>query len=152
MAMPSRSFEIPQGLAVLPDGSWQVGGQKVVHSKTLRYLKSHLAFEAQGAFVEDGTQRMEVVVDGPAFEAVSLVIDAARGTARVVLDDGSEEPVQEDSIGMDPRSGRFQCTVRGGRALALLSRGAHQTLLANVRQDADAFYLQAGARRFGVRA
>jgi hypothetical protein len=151
MAMASRLWEIPEGLKVMPDGSWRIGELHVIHPPTLRYLKSHLVFEDEGAFVADGPRRMSVEVDGPAFQAVSLVVDAARDTASVVLDDGSEEEVQEDALGMDPHTGRFQCAVRGGRAQAVLSRGAHQTLLGHVHEESGRFFLQAGDRRFPVR-
>ena len=152
MVMPARLWEIPEGLTVRPDGSWRVGELHVIHPPTLRYLKSHLVFEASGAFVVDGPQRMGVELDGPPFEVVSLVIDGARGTARAVLDDGSEEAVREDSLGMDPQTGRFHCVVRDGHAQAVLSRAAHQTLLAHVGQEDGRFFLQAGARRLPVRA
>src|SRR5688500_20206577 len=109
MAMASRLWEIPEGLAVGPDGSWRIGGLHVIHPPTLRYLKAHLVFEEGGAFVVDGAQRMPVALEGPPFVVVSLVIDAPRETARVILDDGSEETVREDSLGMDPRTGRFHC-------------------------------------------
>ena len=122
MAMPL--WEIPEGLTAGPDGSWRVGGLHVVHPPTLRYLKSHLAFEADGA----------------------------RGTATAVLDDGSQETVREDSLGMDPQTGRFHCLVRDGRAQAVLSRPAHQTLLAHAGEDGGRFFLQAGERRIPVRA
>jgi hypothetical protein len=152
MALPSRLWEIPEGLTVMPDGSWRIGGQDVVHLPTLRFLKSHLVFEGGAAHVADGPRRMPIDVQGPVFEATALVVDEAKGAARVVLDDGTEEAVQDDSIGMDAVTGRFQCTVRGGQAQAVLSRGAHQTLLAHVVEDVGRFYLQAGPRRFAVRA
>ena len=152
MAMPSRFWEIPEGLTVRPDASWRIGGLHVIHPATLRYLKSRLVFEAGGAFVVDAAQRMPVELEGPPFEVVSLVIDGARGTARAVLDDGSGEIVREDSLGMDPRTGRFHCVVRDGRAQAVLSRAAHQTLLAHVGQEGGQFFLQAGERRLPVRA
>jgi hypothetical protein len=153
MAMVSRFAEIPEGLEVQPDGSWRAGGALVIHPPTLRYLKSHLAFDEQGgAFVVDGSQRVPVALQGPPLEVVSLVIDGAQGTARAVLDDGSEEIIREDSLGMDPRTGRFHCLVRGARAQAVLSRPAHQTLLANIGQEGGAFFLQAGSRRLPVRA
>ena len=90
--------------------------------------------------------------EGPPFEVVSLVIDGKLGTATVVLDDGSEETLREDSLGMDPQTGRFTCLVRDGRAHAVLSRPAHQTLLAHIEQEGGRFFLQAGARRLPVRA
>jgi hypothetical protein len=150
MAMPL--WKVPEGLAVRPDGSWLVGDQHVIHPHTLRYLKAHLVFEPGGAFVVDGAQRMAVAVEGPPFVVTSLVIDAATGTARAVLDDGTEEIIREDSLGMDPLTGRFQCVVRGGEAHALLSRAAHQTLLAHAGEEDGLFFLQAGDRRLPVRA
>ncbi len=53
---------------------------------------------------------------------------------------------------MDPRTGRFHCVVRDGRAQAVLSRAAHQTLLAHAGQEDGRFFLQAGERRLPVRA
>jgi hypothetical protein len=152
MAMPAGVWEIPEGLAVKPDGSWRVGDLHVIHPPTLRYLKAHLVFEGDGAFVVDGAQRMAVAVAGPPFEVLRLVIDGATGTARAVLDDGSEETIREDSLGMDPDTGRFECAVRGGQARAVLSRAAHQTLLAHVGQESGRFFLQAGDRRLSLRA
>src|SRR5687767_6489001 len=148
-----KLWEIPEGLDVRPDGSWRVGDLHVIHPPTLRYLKSHLVVEDQGrAFVVDGAQRVPVEIHGPPFEVVSLVIDGKLGTATVVLDDGSEETLREDSLGMDPQTGRFTCLVRDGRAHAVLSRPAHQTLLAHIEQEGGRFFLQAGARRLPVRA
>ena len=150
--MAMRLFEIPEGLTVRPDGTWRVGELHVLHPPTLRYLKSHLVFEEGGAFVVDGAQRMPVALEGPPFEVLRLVVDSAQGTARAVLDDGTEEAIREDSLGMDPQTGRFQCVVRGGSAHAVLSRGAHQTLLAHVGQEGGRFFLQAGDRRLPLRA
>jgi hypothetical protein len=151
MAM-SRLWEIPEGLTVGPDGSWRVGTLQVIHPPTLRYLKSHLVFESGGAFVVDGAQRMPVELGGPPFQVVSLVIESVRGATRAVLDDGSEESIREDSLGMDPQTGRFHCVVRDGHAQGVLSRAAHQTLLAHVRQEGGRFFLQAGDRLLPVRA
>jgi len=124
----------------------------MVHPPTLRYLKSHLVVEDGGAFVVDGAQRMPVTLEGPPFEAVTLVIDATRGEARAILDDGSEETIRDDSLGMDPATGRFHCLVRDGRTHAVLSRSAHQVLLAHIGQEGGRFFLQAGPRRLHVRA
>jgi hypothetical protein len=148
-----KLWEIPEGLEVRPDGSWRVGDLHVIHPPTLRYLKSHLVVEdEQHAFVVDGAQRVPVELHGPPFEVLSLVIDGRDGSARAVLDDGSEEMVRENSLGMDPVTGRFHCLVRDGRAQAVLSRPAHQTLLANAGQENGRFFLQAGPRRLPVRA
>ncbi len=146
-----KKWEIPQGLRVAPDGSWRVGDLHVVHPGGLRYLKSHLVFEEGGAFVVDGPQRMPVAIEGPAFEVVSLVLDAPASTASVVLDDGSVEPLADGSVGMHERSGRFEAVVRGGVARAVFGRGAHQALLEHAVEIGGAFFLEVGTRRLALR-
>lgn len=143
--------DVPEGLRVRPDGAWTVGDQHVVHPRTLRYLKSHLVFEEQGAFVVDGEVRRAVLVDGPAFQVTTLLIHLERGAATVVLDDGSEEPVPDEGLRMSSATGRFECPVRGGRGRAVLSRAAHQTLLAHAVDDGG-FFLAVGERRFPILA
>jgi hypothetical protein len=146
-----RFWEIPEGLRVLPDGSWRVGDLQVLHPPTLRYLKSHLVGGDEGPFVVDGTQRMPVEVQGPAFEVTRLVLEPTSETATAVLDDGSTETIRDTSLGMNEQSGRFECLVRGGRFRARLSRAAHQMLLDNVVEDEGAFFLRVGARRIPLR-
>lgn len=133
------------------DGSWLVGELHVVHPRSLRYLKSHLVFEESGAFVVDGPRRMPIVVEGPPFEVVALVLEPQAERARVVLDDGSEETVTDESLRMDAKTGRFVCSVRDGRSEALLSRTAHQALLEHVQDEGGRFALLVGRRRIPVR-
>jgi hypothetical protein len=146
-----RHWEIPQGLRVLPDGTWRVGDFQVIHPPTLRYLKSHLIDDGGAPFVVDGPQRMSIQVEGPPFEVTTLVLDEGEGTAAAVLDDGSKEPLRDTSLGMNQDTGRFECAVRGGRFRARLSRGAHQMLLDNVVEEEGAFFLRVGPRRIPLR-
>jgi len=149
--LPTRRWQIPEGLQVLPDGSWRVGDYQVLHPPTLRYLKSHLVEDGGAHFVVDGEQRVPIQVQGPPFEVTTLVLDQAAGTAAVVLDDGSKEPVVDASLGMNGETGRFECAVRGGRFRAHLSRGAHQMLLDHIVEEDGAFFLHVGAQRIAVR-
>jgi len=135
---------------VLPDGSWRVGDEPVRHEASLRYFKAHLSLDDGPAIVAGG-KRVAVIVEGPPFEVLRLVVDAKRGECRAALDDGSEEVVAEDALGMSPATGRFECAVRGGRATALLSRSAHQALMDAVVEEGGAFFLQAGPRRIRIR-
>jgi hypothetical protein len=144
-------MKLRDGLRVLPDGSWRVGELPVAHAAGLKYLKAHLVFEEGGAFVVVGPGRMPVAVEGPAFEGRALRIDARAGRATLVLDDGSEEVLTDDVLGMDPVSGRFECLVRGARARARLSRTAHQALLDHAEQEGGHFYLRAGQRLIRIR-
>ena len=141
----------PEGLRVLADGSWLVGELPARHEPTLRRLKQHLVFEEGGAFVVDGPRRVPVQVEGPAYEVLELLLDEAAGTAGVRLDDGSQETIEDDSLGMDDGSGRFECRVRAGRARAAFSRGAHQALLEHAEEDDGRFYLRVGACRLSIR-
>jgi hypothetical protein len=146
-----RTWTIPEGLRVLPDGSWRTGDLPVVHGASLRYMKERLVFEEAGAFVVDGPRRMPITVEGPAFEVVSLVLDPASVSALLLLDDGSSEPLGGDAaLRMNETSGRFECPVRGGRARAVFSRAAHQTLLQDVEQEEGSFFLRVGGRRIAI--
>jgi len=147
----TRRWEIPEGLRVLPDGTWRVGDHQVLHPPTLRYLKSHLVEEGGAPLIVDGAQRMAIQVEGPPFEVTTLVLDEKKETATAVLDDGSVEKVHDGSLGMNDQTGRFECAVRGGRFRARLSRGAHQALLDNVVEEDGAFLLVVGGRRIPLR-
>jgi hypothetical protein len=142
----------PEGVRVLPDGSWTVGEFRIVHLPSLRVLKERLVFEDEGAFLAEGERRLPVTVEGPAFEVVELRLDPEAAEARVILDDGSEEVVGPDSLGTDPDSGRVECLARGGRARAAFSRAAHQALLEHVEEANGRFYLRVGSRRLAIRA
>jgi hypothetical protein len=136
---------------VLPDGSWRVGEQLVIHPPSLRHFRAHLVHEESGDFIVDAGQRIPIEVKGPAFHAVSLVLDQGAKQARVVLDDGSVEMVDDQDLGMNRESGRFECRVRGGHFTALLVRGPHQVLMEHLEEEKGAFYLRVGARRITVR-
>jgi hypothetical protein len=128
-----------------------VGDLHVIHPPSLRYFKSHLVHEESGDYVVAGDQRMAVEVRGPAFHAVSLVLEPEDGEARVVLDDGSVETIGDHDLGMNRETGRFECRVRGGSFAALLVRGPHQSLIEHLEEDGGRFYLRVGARRIPVR-
>ena len=141
----------PEGVHVLPDGAWRVGGFAIAHEPSLRYLKARLVFEESGAYLVEGSQRVPVEVEGPAFEVTALRLDAEAGEAWVALDDGSEEPLASDALSLSEETGRFECLVREGRARAVLSRGAHQALLEHVEEEGGGFVLRVGTRRIPVR-
>ena len=136
---------------MFPDGSWRVGDLHVIHPPSLRYFKSHLVHEETGDYIVEGPQRMPVEVRGPAFQAVSLVLESDAREARVVLDDGSVEPIGDDDLGMNRDTGRFECRVRGGAFHALLVRGPHQALIEHLEEEGGRFFLLAGERRIRVR-
>jgi hypothetical protein len=141
----------PEGVRVLPNGGWRVGGFAIAHEPSLRYLKARLVFEEEGAFLVEGPERVPVVIEGPAFEVTALRLDEETGEARVELDDGSVEAVADDALSLSAETGRFECLVRRGLARAVLSRGAHQLLLAHVEEAEKLFVLRVGPRRIPIR-
>jgi hypothetical protein len=151
--MSSIARDFPQGLRVLPDGSWRVGEATVGHPATLLYLKAHLVLDEQGAWVSDGRDRVPVVLEGPPLVVLSLSLDPLRGEARALLDDGSEEPLRDGSVAMNDENGRFEYAARGGRVRAAFSRSAHQVLLDHAEQlDGGEFILRVGRRGIAIRA
>jgi hypothetical protein len=148
----AESWAIPQDVRIAPDGSWSVGEFRIVHAPSLRFLKERLVFDETGAFVVQGARRMPVAVEGPAFEVTELRLNPGAGEALAVLDDGSVEPLGPDSLTTDPRTGRAECTARGGRARAAFSRGAHQALLEHIEEFEGRYFLRVGERRLPIRA
>ena len=144
-------FASPTDLRVLADGTWKVDGLPVVHGMTLRYLKAHLVWSPEGVAVVDRAQRMPVVLEGPPLEVKVLDVDKKRNEVRVRLDDGTEELVGDGAISMNERTGRFEFAARGGQLAALLSRGAHETLLAHVEESGEGFVIVAGIRAISIR-
>ena len=142
----------PEGVRVGPDGGWSVGEFRIAHLPSLLFLKARLVFEDEVAFLVEGDRRLPVAIEGPAFEVTELRLDPAKGEARVVLDDGSEEVLGHDTLGTDPNTGRVECLVRGGHARAAFSRSAHQALLPHVEETRGRFYLRVGSRRLAIRA
>jgi hypothetical protein len=145
-------WEIPEGVRVLPDGAWRVGGFPIIHTPSLRHLKTRLLFDDEGgAFIADGSQRMPVRVEGPPFEVLSLVLDGTKGEAHALLDDGTEELVTAGSLSMNEESGRFECLARGGRCRAVFSRAAHQSLLDSLAEEEGRFFIRVGSLRIPIR-
>jgi len=145
-----RRHLIPDGLHVLPDGSWRVGDLPVSHPRRLRFLKQRLTFEEGGTFIVDGDQRKPLVLEGPAFQVDSLIMDAESGQLRVHLDDGTEEALSEAVIRMSPETGQLQCNVKNGRARAVFSAVAHDALLDQLEHEGGEFFIPVGARRCRV--
>ena len=145
-------WEIPEGVRVLPDGAWRVGGFPIIHTPSLRHLKTRLLFDDEGgAFIADGSQRMPVTVEGPPFEVLSLILDGTKGEVHALLDDGTEEVVTSGSLSMNEESGRFECLARGGRCRAVFSRAAHQSLLDNLAEEGGRFFIRVGSLRIPIR-
>ena len=140
----------PEGVRVAADGSWSVGEFHIVHAPSLRFLKERLVFEEAGAFLVDGDRRLPVTVEGPAFQVTELRLVPDSGEARVVLDDGSEETLGPDSLAADLKTGRLECSARGGRARAAFSRAAYQAVAEHVEEVGGRYFLRVGHRLLSI--
>jgi hypothetical protein len=143
-------YRIPEGLRVLSDGTWRAGDAAISQPRRLRYLKRNLLFDQEGAFLTDGDRRLPVALDGPPFQVESIVFDAEHGEVRVLLDDGSEERLSDAIVKMSPASGQFECAVKDGRARAMFSEAAHDTLLDLLEHQGEDFFVPLGAQRCRV--
>jgi hypothetical protein len=146
-----RRYAIPEGLRVLPDGTWRAGEKAVSHPRSLRYFKARLAFDEGGAFILNGRQRMTVAVDGPPFTVVGVELDGEAGQTRITLDDGTVEVLGSPSFSMNRDTGRVECTARAGRARAVLSHEAQDTLLEHLEHEGGEFFVRVGEKRVPVR-
>jgi hypothetical protein len=145
-----RRFAIPEGLRVLPDGSWRVGELPFAHPRQLKFLKQRLTFDGEGAAaIVDGDQRRTVAIEGPPFQIDAITFDAEKGEVRLQLDDGTEETLPDPVVRMNPDTGRFECAVKGGRTRAVFSQVAHDAVLDQLEQDGE-FYVPIGAQRCKV--
>ena len=149
--MARLQWRIPEGLRVLPDGTWYVGELPVAHPASLLYFKAHLVFDEEVAYVDDGKRRVPVRIEGPPLRVLSLRVDPLRGTVEAFLDDGSVETVKAGSLAMDEATGRFEFLARSGRVRALLSRSAHQALLEHADEEGGEFFLRVGPQRIAIR-
>lgn len=141
---------IPEGLRVLPDGSWRVGDQPVTHARSLRYFKQRLTFEPEGVFVVDGARRVPITVEGPPLQVEAMTFDADKGETRVKLDDGTDEALADPVVVMNPDTGRFECAVKEGRARAVLCPPAQDSLLDRLEEAGGDFFVAVGERRCRV--
>ena len=139
----------PEGVHVLPDGGWRVGGFAIVHEPSLRYLKARLVFEEERRLSRGGPRAGAGARGGPGLRGDRLRFDEDAGEAWVTLDDGNEEPLA--ALSLNEETGRFECLVREGQGRAVLSRGAHQALLSRVEEDGGLFVLRVGSSRISVR-
>src|SRR5579859_1166233 len=124
-----RRNAIPEGVRILPDGSWRIGAIPLSHPRRLRQLKQRLEFADGTAYLVDGERRLPVTLEGPPFQVDSIDFDAERGEVQVNLDDGTKELLRDPVIRMNPETGKFECAAKEGRTRAVFSRVAHDTLL-----------------------
>ena len=117
------------------DGEWTWDGIEVTHPGTRRFLFEHLIQDGpERLVVRCGSDQTPVEVEDVPFIIRSVNIPAEEHTAdriRIVLQDGSEEPLNLRSLRVGPANAlyaRVQGGGRGGPFDARFSRAAYHLL------------------------
>jgi hypothetical protein len=123
---PLELLRSRSGLSIDPEGRFLHRGEPITHARTLEVLWRSLERTADGRYlVRIGRESAYVeVADAP--YAVRAVEEDPGGAPRLVLSDGSREPLDPRtlSVGAD---GVLRCAVKGGHA-ARFGRTAQVTL------------------------
>lgn len=118
----------PPSLRIRDDGVWTFDGEPVVHESVLALFKRSLRPAEAGGFelAVHGQIWPVDVEDTPVF--VRHVRESGPGAYLLLLDDGSEEPLDPKTLRTDARGMRVR--VRTGRFPARLTRNAYLDLAA----------------------
>ena len=135
-------------LALNRDGEWTWDGIEVTHPGTRRFLFEHLVRE-QGdeLVVRCGSDQTTVEVEDVPFIIRSVHIPTAEHTAAeisVVLQDGTEEPLNLRSLRIGPANAlytRVQGGNRGGPFDARFSRSAYHMLSECIEDTGDGRFI-----------
>ena len=146
-AAPS-SWKLPR-LRITRDGDWTDDGEEVTHPGIIANLRDNLRVDDAGHYLQVGPARVPVEVDDAPYVVVRVAAEG--GGLAVTLNDGSREPLEEDTLDFDP-DGVPHCRVKGGRFGARLSRAAAYQLLEYVEEEAsgERVTLVVGARRRSI--
>jgi len=144
---PSGAFRIDR------EGAWHHEGVEVTHPGVLRNLFANLRAEGESYYLQTGPWRIPVQVDDTPFVVVSIGTGTGPHTIDAHLSDGSEEPLDAESLVLDQR-GTPYCRVKGGRFPARLSVAAWLQLAEKIEPDpaSGAPVLILGRRRIALRA
>jgi hypothetical protein len=108
------------------DGTWSFLGLPMVHETIVPYLKRCLRRDRSGRYwLVAGEGRVPVEVDDVPYQVVG--IESGRGL-RLVIDDGSSEPMRDPFRLLIGRDNKMYCRVKRGHHLAAFSRGLHHWL------------------------
>ena len=135
-------------------GQWWYEGNKIVHPKVLALFKSSLTIdESTGKlFVDYKGKQAPVKVEKTPFFIHDIVVEkGADGELIEIvleLDDGTREPLDPESLGLDD-SGALQVKVKEGRFAARCLQAAHFRLAELLSEDgAGGFSLVIGGKSY----
>jgi hypothetical protein len=116
------------------EGAWRHEGVEVTHPGVLRNLYANLRVDGESYHLQAGPVRVPVQVDDAPFVVVRAGLPASSEIVEAFLSDGSQEPLDLDTLVLD-RRGIPYCRVKGGRFRARLSLAAWLQLTQKVVTD-----------------
>lgn len=139
-AIPSQKLEFRR------DGYWYANGERVTHERLARFFSRYLRRKPDGSGYEiwvDERFHSDVEVEDTPFVVTAVEQDPS-GHWQVLLNDGSEEPLDVTSLASAP-DGSLSCRVKDDERARFL-RSAQAELLSHVEERDGVLYLKAGGR------
>jgi hypothetical protein len=134
------------------EGAWHHEGVEVTHPGVLRNLYTNLRADGEAYHLQAGPLRVPVHVDDTPFVVVRAERGPEPGAVLLHLSDGSQEPLDVDTLVLDRRDTPY-CRVKDGRFPARLSVSAWLQLAADLEADRGSgeLVLVLGDRRIVLR-
>lgn len=134
------------------DGRWFQNDKEIIHSGIYKLFASSLEKAPDGGYqVRMGQQICRVEVEDAPF-VVKSVNDNNQGSLSIVLNDGSEEPLDPRSFWIGADNVPY-CRVKGGAFHARFSRPAYYRLVGHIvpGESEDEFFFRLGDERIPIR-
>ncbi len=134
------------------DGRWFQNGKEIIHSGIYKLFAGSLEKASDGGYqVRMGQQICRVEVEDAPF-VVKSVIDENQGPISIVLNDGSEEPLDPQSFWIGAENVPY-CRVKGGVFPARFSRPAYYRLVGHIvaGENENEFFFRIGDEQIPIR-
>ncbi len=136
------------GIRLDADGRWWHDEERVEHPRIVAAFDAGLQPSEDGRFkLVVGNDWCFVEVQGAAYRVIDAV--PCQGGARLVLSDGTEEPLDPSTLALDA-TGVLTCRAKAGLALARFSRAAQVQLGACLEREGEVVVLCLGNQRFAT--
>lgn len=149
-----REEERPFRIFISKNGNWYYNGQEIIHERVLKFLSLHLRRNSKGKhyIAVKGECRSVDVEETPLVICIVSHVQSSPETLRLILNDGSEEILQPDTLTIDDQDNIY-CWVREKKLEARFKRTGYIELAKYLQYDdaVDRYYLPLNAKRHYLR-